>query len=62
MLDFLYDVVTGMIIFAFFGFPLICLYETGHQEIVRVIWTVTSILAFLSLLIATVFYLMGRRR
>lgn len=62
MLDFLMEVLTGIMIAAIFEFPLICLYETGHQEVVIVILTVTSILGFLSLIIATVFYLMGRRR
>lgn len=56
------EVLTGIMIAAIFEFPLICLYETGHQEVVIVILTVTSILGFLSLIIATVFYLLGRRR
>lgn len=62
MLDFLMEVLTGLMIAAIFEFPLFCLYETGHQEVVRVIFTVTSILGVLSFLIAMVFYLMGRRR
>lgn len=62
MLDFLMEALTGIMIAAIFEFSLFCLYVAGYQEVVRVILTVTSILGFLSFLIAMVFYLMGRRR